>query len=230
MRYRTRSRPPLRSSCLAAAISVLMLLAFPASGPGANAAGGPGKGDRRVIPLPKPTLKGKMSLEEAMARRVSVRDFRQRTLTTEEIGQILWSAGGQTRPWGGRTVPSAGALYPLEIDMVTPDGVFRYLPERHEMQPRAAGDLRPRLAAAALHQNCVAQAPAVVVISTVYERTKRRYGSRAERYVHMEAGHAAQNIHLEAVALGLGSVAVGASTTTKCTVSWVSGRTRNLCT
>jgi SagB-type dehydrogenase family enzyme len=187
-----------------------MLLALPASSPRADGAEGPGKGDRRVIPLPKPTLKGKMSLEEAMARRASVRDFRQRTLTTEEIGQILWSAGGQTRPWGGRTVPSAGALYPLEIDMVTPDGVFRYLPERHEMQPRAAGDLRARLAAAALHQNCVAQAPAVVVISAVYERTKRRYGSRAERYVHMEAGHAAQNIHLEAVALGLGSVAVGA--------------------
>jgi SagB-type dehydrogenase family enzyme len=145
-----------------------------------------------------------------MAKRSSVRDFRQRSLTTEEIAQILWSAGGQTRLWGGRTVPSAGALYPLEIDVATPDGVFRYLPEQHQLQPRSTGNLIPKLTAAALHQDCVARAPAVVVISAVHERTKRRYGSRADRYVHMEAGHSAQNIHLQAVALGLGSVAVGA--------------------
>lgn len=209
MRNRTLSRPPLRS-CLAAALAAVVILALPASSPRVVAAEGPGKGDRRAIPLPKPNLKGKMTLEEAMAKRASVRDFRQRALTQEEIGQILWSAGGQTRPWGGRTVPSAGALYPLEIDIATPEGLFRYLPERHQLQPRATGNLLPKLAAAALNQNFVAQAPAVVVISAVYERTKRRYGSRADRYVHMEAGHAAQNIHLEAVAMGLGSVAVGA--------------------
>jgi len=210
MRNRTLSFPPLRSACLAAALAALVLLALPAPSPRAVAAEGPGKGDHRVIQLPNPTLKGKMTLEEAMSKRASIRDFRQRALTQEEIGQILWSAGGQTRPWGGRTVPSAGALYPLEIDIATPEGVFRYLPERHQLQPRATGNLLPKLAAAALNQHFVAQAPAVVVISAVYERTKRRYGSRAERYVHMEAGHAAQNIHLEAVSLGLGSVAVGA--------------------
>ncbi len=163
-----------------------------------------------MITLPEPTVKGKMSLEEAMAKRASVRDFSTRTLTMEEIGQILWSAGGQTRTWGGRTAPSAGALYPLQIDIATQDGVFRYLPGGHQMQCRLTGNVIPKLAAAALHQNSVSQAPAVVVISAVYERSKRRYGNRAERYVHMEAGHAAQNIHLEAVSLRLGSVAVGA--------------------
>jgi len=210
MRCRNLSRPPLRSFCLAAALAALVLLTLPASSTRAAAAEGPEKGDRRVIPLPKPNLKGRMTLEEAIAKRASVRDFRQRALTQEEIGQILWSAGGQTRPWGGRTVPSAGALYPLQIDIATPEGLFRYLPEGHRLQPRVTGNLLAKLAAAALNQHFVAQAPAVVVISAVFERTKRRYGSRAERYVHMEAGHAAQNIHLEAVALGLGSVAVGA--------------------
>ncbi len=210
MSNRTLSRLPLRSSFLTAALAAFVLVSLPASSPRVAAAEGPGKGDRRVIQLPKPEMKGKMSLEEAMSKRASVREYRQRELTQEEIGQILWSAGGQTRPWGGRTVPSAGALYPLEIDLATPEGLFRYLPERHRLQPRATGNLLPKLAAAALHQNFVARAPAVVVISAVYERTKRRYGSRADRYVHMEAGHAAQNIHLEAVALGLGSVAVGA--------------------
>jgi SagB-type dehydrogenase family enzyme len=199
----------IRKAFLAAALAAVATF-LPAQGQTTAGAEEPAKGDRRLIPLPQPRVKGSLSLEEAMAKRLSVRDFRQRALTAQEIGQILWAAGGQTRSCGGRTVPSAGALYPLEIDIVTPDGVFRYLPDRHRLEPRTPGNVIPKLAPAAYGQNCVARAPAVVVLSAVYERTKRRYGSRGERYVHMEAGHAAQNIHLEAVALGLGSVAVGA--------------------
>lgn len=195
---------------LAAALVALAILALPAPVRGAEPAGTAGKGGRPLIALPKPQGKGPVSLEEALAKRASVRDFRPRALTQEETAQILWSAGGLNRSWGGRTAPSAGALYPLEIDIVTPDGVFRYLPERHQLEPRASGNVIAKLAAAAHGQNCVARAPSIVVISAVYGRTKRRYGSRAERYVHMEAGHAAQNVHLQAVALGLGSVAVGA--------------------
>lgn len=201
---------PLRRICLAASLAILATLAYPAPGPGADLAAGAKEGVPRLIPLPQPKMKGSVSLEEAMAKRASVRDFRQRELTREEISQILWSAGGQTRPWGGRTVPSAGALYPLEIDIATPGGLFRYHPQGHRLEPRSPVNVIPKLAAAAYGQSCVARAPSVVAISAVYERTRRRYGSRAERYVHMEAGHAAQNIHLEAVALGLGSVAVGA--------------------
>lgn len=205
------SRPAHRGLFrLAAAVAVVLLSAFPPEGQRAEAAEEVGKGDHRLITLPAPSLEGKMTVEEAMTKRTSVRDFRQRALTTEEISRILWSAGGQTRPWGGRTVPSAGALYPLQIDIATREGLFRYLPGRHLLESRLTGNVIPKLADAALHQSCVSQAAAVVAISARYERTKRRYGSRAERYVHMEAGHAAQNIHLEAVSLGLGSVAVGA--------------------
>jgi len=210
MENRTMPSRVIRQACLAAALAAVLTFLPAAPGSKAASAEKEAKGDRRLIPLPQPRAKGSLSLEEAMAQRLSVRDFRQRALTAEEIGQILWAAGGQTRSWGGRTVPSAGALYPLEIDIVTPDGVFRYLPDRHRLEPRMSGNVIPKLAPAAYGQSCVAKAPAVVVLSAVYERTKRRYGSRGERYVHMEAGHAAQNIHLEAVALGLGSVAVGA--------------------
>jgi SagB-type dehydrogenase family enzyme len=145
-----------------------------------------------------------------MAKRSSVRQFKQRALKMEEISQLLWAAYGQTRQWGGKTIPSAGALYPLEVYIATPEGFFHYLPNRHLLELHAEGNLIPKLSAAALHQDSVSGAPAVFVITAVYERTTRRYGSRGERYVHMEAGHAAQNIHLEAVALELGSVAVGA--------------------
>ncbi len=168
------------------------------------------KGDGRVIQLPKPVTKGSLSLEETMARRCSVRRFKQRALKLEEISQILWASYGQTRPWGGKTIPSAGALYPLEVYVATHEGFYHYLPGSHQLQVLIEGNLIPKLSVAALHQDCISGAPAVIVIAAVDERTRSRYGSRAERYVHMEAGHAAQNIHLEAVALGLGSVAVGA--------------------
>ncbi len=210
MEHDSPSLKPRLRLCLAASLAILVTLAHPAPVPGADTASGGKEGTPRLIQLPEPKRSGSVSLEEAMAKRASVRDFRRRALTREEISQLLWAAGGQTRSWGGRTVPSAGALYPLEIDIVTPDGVFRYRPDRHRLEQRASGNVIAKLAAAAYGQNCVARAPSVVVLSAVYERTRGRYGNRAERYVHMEAGHAAQNIHLQAVALGLGSVAVGA--------------------
>jgi SagB-type dehydrogenase family enzyme len=197
---------PLLTVCMATILVLLSLVSDAA----AELRGGTEKGDDRVIQLPKPAVKGRVSLEESMAKRSSVRQFKQRALKMEEISQLLWAAYGQTRQWGGKTIPSAGALYPLEIYIATPEGFFHYLPSRHLLQLHTDGNMIPKLSAAALHQDCVTGAPAVFVITAVYERTTRRYGSRGERYVHMEAGHAAQNIHLEAVALELGSVAVGA--------------------
>lgn len=150
------------------------------------------------------------SLAETLEKRGSFREFKAEPLSLTETGQLLWAGQGMTRDWGGRTAPSAGALYPLQLYVVTNDGVFHYLPKGHRLKEVSKGDVRGPLAAAALGQGCVATAPAVFVISAVYERTAVKYRDRAARYVHIEAGHAAQNIMLEAVALGLGSVPVGA--------------------
>lgn len=166
--------------------------------------------DDSVRRLPAPVLKGKMSLEEALKKRESVRDFSSTPLTQAELSQLLWALQGKTRSWGGRTAPSAGALYPLEIYVVLPEGVFCYSPDDHRLARTAAGDLRPALASAALGQACVREAPAVFVIAAVYERTAWKYSGRAERYVKMEAGHAGQNLLLQAAALGLEAVPVGA--------------------
>jgi len=111
---------------------------------------------------------------------------------------------------GFRAAPSAGATYPIEIRAVTPDGIFRYVPEGHKLIQEKTGDLRRELSQAALSQSFIAEAPCNFVISAVYERTTMRYGERGIRYVHIEVGHAAENIHLQAVALGLGSVPIGA--------------------
>jgi SagB-type dehydrogenase family enzyme len=160
--------------------------------------------------LPAPRLKGEMSLEETLAARRSVREFTEEELTLEEISQLLWAAQGITVDWGGRTAPSAGALYPLEVYVATTDGLYHYVPQGHKVIVESRADLRDELWQAGLSQNAIREAPAVFVITAIYARTEKKYGERAEQYVKLEAGHAAQNLVLQAVALGLGGVPIGA--------------------
>ncbi|MFB0535938.1 MAG: SagB/ThcOx family dehydrogenase [Anaerolineae bacterium] len=162
------------------------------------------------IALPAPRVKGEMSLEETLAARRSVREFTEEELTLEEISQLLWAVQGMTAAWGGRTAPSAGALYPLEVYAATADGLYRYLPQGHKAIVESRADLRGELWRAGLSQDAIREAPAVFVMTAVYARTEKKYGGRAERYVKLEAGHAAQNLLLQAVALGLGGVPIGA--------------------
>ncbi len=167
--------------------------------------------EKKDAALPKPAKSGKLSFEEVLAARRSVRRFKTDTLTREQISQLCWAAQGITEPKRGlRTCPSAGALYPLELYVVTPDGVEHYLPKTHSTEIHLAGDLRGKLQAASLGQQCVGTAPAVFVITAVTARTQKKYGDRAERYVMMEVGHAGQNILLQAQSLGLGAVPIGA--------------------
>jgi SagB-type dehydrogenase family enzyme len=153
-----------------------------------------------------------MTLEEAIARRRSVRQFTNHPLTLAQIGQLVWAAEGIT---GGasylRAHPSAGALHPLEVYLVGPDGIFHYRPEGHRLSRVRPGDTREALARAAYGQWFVAEAPCVIAIAAVYARTTGKYGDRGRgRYVPMDAAHAAENVLLQAVALGLGAVPVGA--------------------
>lgn len=161
-------------------------------------------------PLPPPRLKGTITLEETLAARRSIREYASKPLTWEEIGQLLWSTQGITRDWGGRTAPSAGALYPLETYVVTAKGIHHYQPAGHQTTLTPKLGLMQKLWEAGLKQDWIRQAPAVFVVAAVYERTAGKYGERAARYVHMEAGHAAENLLLQAVALDLGGVVIGA--------------------
>jgi SagB-type dehydrogenase family enzyme len=163
------------------------------------------------IALPRPLQKGLASLEETLCRRRSVREFTDRPLTEGQIGQLLWAAQGITGPQGLRTAPSAGALYALEIYVATASGFYRYIPETHSLERLSVKDLRPALYRAALEQESVLAAAAVFVIAAVYHRLAMKYGEkRSVRYAHLEAGHAAQNLLLQAAALGLACVPVGA--------------------
>jgi len=166
-------------------------------------------------PLPPPNLTGTLSFEEALSARRSVRSYGSKALTWQEIGQLLWASQGITLDRGPsqpglRSAPSAGALYPLETYVVTGEGLYHYLPADHAVRHTPKLGLRQDLWEPGLKQDWIREAPAVFILAAVFERTAARYGARAARYVHMEAGHAAENLLLQAVALGLGGVVIGA--------------------
>lgn len=168
------------------------------------------------IVLPPPSLAGPLSVEEALYTRRSVRTYSTAPLTLAEVGQLLWAAQGITHPAGYRTAASAGGLYPLEVLVVVGHvddldaGIYRYHPHGHALSLVALGDYREALSEAALGQLAVAEGAVVLVLAGVYERTAARYGERGRQYVHMEVGIASQNVHLQAVSLGLGAVFIGA--------------------
>ncbi len=211
---------------LPAALALQLVAAGALSGQGGGVPRPPG-----LIPLPPPTTTGGVSLTAALAGRRSVRDFGATPLRLADVAQLLWAAQGVTRreptpppswqpqwgEWRGgrRTAPSAGALYPLELYLLATAveglevGLYRYVPQEHALARVGAPD-RAKLAAAALGQGMLAEAPAVVIVTGVYARTAAKYGERAPRYVHIEAGAAAENLLLQGEALGLGGVFVGA--------------------
>lgn len=155
-----------------------------------------------------------MSLAEALATRRSQRRFGNQPLAIAALAQLLWAAQGESAP-GRRTAPSAGALYPLETHVVVArvDGLapaaYRYRAPAHALQRNVGAATPAELQAAALGQSSVGAAPAVVVLAAVESRSARKYGARAARYAAFEAGAAAQNLALQAVAMGLGSVVIG---------------------
>jgi len=167
------------------------------------------------LKLPEPESRGDMSVEQAIGKRRSLRHY-SGSLALADVSQLLWAAQGETHPDGYRAAPSAGALYPLEVYLVVGNvaglsaGVYRYRPDEHDLIQLGTADLRIELASAAHGQSFMQTAAVVLVITGVYERTWKKYGQRTHRYVHMEVGHAAENVYLQAEALGLGTLIMGA--------------------
>lgn len=173
-------------------------------------------GERMALPTPQREDPGDISVEEALASRRSHRAYEPASLTLTEVSQLLWAAQGISYQPNRRTTPSAGALYPLEVYLVAGDvegldrGVYHYVPQEHGLVRTLVGDKRSALRQAALDQEALHDVPAVIALAAVYDRTTAKYGQRGRQYVHMEVGAAAQNVYLQAEALDLGTVMMGA--------------------
>jgi SagB-type dehydrogenase family enzyme len=172
----------------------------------------PDRSQRRSTALPPPSGgEGAMPVHEALAARRSCREFLDRPLSPARVGQLCWAGQGITDPLeGGRAAPSAGGLFPLVLLVVDADGVHEYLPDGHRLRLLQEGDVRPALQAASLNQACVGQAPVCLAIVADLGVTAARYGRLAQRYCLLEIGHASQNILLQAAAMDLAGVPVGA--------------------
>lgn len=158
------------------------------------------------IALPAPARSGGMSLNDALATRRSIRSFQTVQLTTPEISQLLWAAQGITDDTGRRTAPSAHAQYFLHLYVALPDGFFEYIPAGHALQKLSGKDVRATLST----QETVKAAPAVFLVAGEYDRAgKLADRETALRLVNLEAGHATQNLLLEATALHLAATPVG---------------------
>lgn len=168
------------------------------------------------IKLPEPRLDGAVSIEKVLCTRRSLREFSNNPLELSQVAQLLWAAQGITGGEARRTAPSAGGLYGLELYVLAanvnglPAGIYKYEILPHELVSLIEGDTRQRLFRSALEQTSILQAAAIFVLAGVYDKISAKYGERGIRYTHMEAGHAAQNLLLQAVALDLGAVLVGA--------------------
>ena len=164
--------------------------------------------------LPKPKGKGLTSIEETFHKRRSVRDYKRGPLSLEQVSQLLWAGSG--RNLYRRTAPSAGATYPLETYLLVREveglepGIYHYSSSSHSLGMTKEQDVRNRLSRAALGQEMIEEAPINIIIAADYDRTTGRYGQRGTRYVHMEVGHVGQNVSLQAIALSLGTVMIGA--------------------
>lgn len=170
----------------------------------------------QILRLPPPQHTTVDSFENVLIGRRSRRGFTAMPMTLAQLGHLLWAGDGITSVEGLRTAPSAGGLYPLSLYVAAgnvrnaPPAVYRYQANGHRLVQTAAGDVRTELAAAAFGQAWVATAPAVIVVAGSLERMAAKYGERAAQYVWFEAGTAAQNVALQAVALGIGSAVIGA--------------------
>jgi SagB-type dehydrogenase family enzyme len=164
-----------------------------------------------MLKVSKPRQRGEMSVKDAIRARRSVRDFEPTKVPRPVVRRLCWAAQGITHAASGlRASPSAGALYPMTVYVADAQGVAEYKPRTQTLHPIMTGDVRSALQAAALDQSCVGDAPLCLVFTMDVKRCARKYGEWAERYCFMEAGHMAQNVLLQATALGLGGVPVGA--------------------
>jgi SagB-type dehydrogenase family enzyme len=168
------------------------------------------------IKLPEPKTTGSISVEETLLKRRSVREYLSEHLSLAEISQLLWSAYGITSEEGFRTAPSAGALFPLKIYLAAVNinkleqGFYLYDSKTHTLELRKTGDYAEPLTAGTFFQDYIGEAAAILIISADYTGPNEKYGDQGKKFTWMDLGHLGQNVHLQAVSLDIGTVAVAA--------------------
>ncbi|MFX0205267.1 MAG: SagB family peptide dehydrogenase, partial [Candidatus Hodarchaeota archaeon] len=165
------------------------------------------------VSLPTPDLEGHLPLSSAIHQSKTTNDLRDRPLEIKEISQIMWALQGITHGIRKRTVPSAGATYPLEIYLVHDGsstlrkGCYNYIPQDHKLKHVSSSYNRTKLISSFLGEDndAISNVSTIFLVFADYTRTTRRYGNRGVQYVHLEVGHAIQNFLLQITSLNINS-------------------------
>ena len=177
---------------------------------------------RPVIDLPATeniTIRS-FDLRLAIEARRSIRNYSQEPLTIEELSYLLWVTQGVVKVTPGatfRNVPSAGARHALETYLLInnvrdiPEGMYRFLAIDHKLvEVNSDPDIADRITQGCLEQDFIRKSAVTFIwVADVY-RMKWRYGERGYRYLHLDAGHACQNLYLGAGSLDCGVCAIAA--------------------
>jgi SagB-type dehydrogenase family enzyme len=166
--------------------------------------------EEKVIQLPEPNKSGAVGVETAINTRRSAQQFADKPLNYAQIGQLLWAGQGIIdKQQGLRAAPSADAMYPIELYLVTHEGLFVYNPEENSLKQISTLDMRKQLSVAASGQGLVENAACDIIIAGSIRKAATKYGNKAQRFVLLEAGYVAENIQLQTVSMGLTSLPVG---------------------
>ena len=159
------------------------------------------------------------SLYTALKHRRSERSYSPKLMPIQELATICWAACGVNQRLGRadlRTSPSAGATFPLELNLIVNNvidlesGLYKYQPSRHILELLALRDMSKDAAIALSNQGFVARSALVLIWSAIIGRIESRYHERSFRYIYLEAGHQCQNTLLVAYSLDLSACPIGA--------------------
>jgi SagB-type dehydrogenase family enzyme len=173
----------------------------------------------QIVSLPPPSLEAELNFWKVLQQRRSIRDYTPAPLALKELSNLLWATQGITEkafsPWY-RTVPSAGALHPIDTYLVVnrveglDRGVYFLNVADFSLERKNKGDFSLQIAQAALDQDIAREAAVVFVWVAVIHRSRQKYRQRAYRYIYLDCGHIGQNLYLAATAMGLGCCGIAA--------------------
>lgn len=181
--------------------------------------------DAPELALPEEMPVSERSFDDVLSRRTSARDFSNESIGLDQLGKVLFMSYGITRDNAGtnfprpfRTIPSGGALYPLDIYIYASrvdeldTGLYHYNPEKHSLDVLRKADEARQLAKFFVQGDLALKAAAILFVAATFPRTIFKYGDRGYRFVLLEAGHLAQNANLTAQEMNLATTNVGGYT------------------
>jgi len=164
-------------------------------------------GEDNMVKLPEPQKQGGMPLMEALNKRKTIRDFKDKNLSEQTLSNLLWAAFGINRPESEkRTAPSAVNWQEIEIYVSSKSGLYLYNAQQHALQKILDKDIREHTGM----QDFVDDAAINLVFVADYTKMGEDMTDEAKKYYSWcDTGYISQNVYLYCASEGLATVVRG---------------------